>query len=105
MTLKLLIIGILVFVGSIFVLSKLVGTTNQKNRRTLESLGREFEGETLEKSILMQEAKVDSFGEVFRNVPIIGSLYKKLNLSGYDLGFGPYLLMFFTTLGLLTYAI
>lgn len=102
MSLKLLIIAAIVFAVSVFVLGKLLGG-NKRSKRSLEGISREFFEAENDQELLLEDKKVDSFGESIKSVPLIGGLYKKFKLSGMEMSFGIYLLIFIGAISVLAY--
>lgn len=89
------IIGIVVFAVSLFVLNKLLGKKTDGKKPTLDNITREVFDSTAEgESVLIADEKIDTVGEALQRTPFVGGLYRKLKLSGIRLPFILYLLMF-----------
>jgi tight adherence protein B len=105
MNFKLLILAVVVFAVSILVLNKILGSS----KRSKSALARINSGEVEDihiendQELLLEDDKEDSVGEVFKNVPILGGLYRRLKLSGYQINFGLYMLLLVAAISLLTY--
>ena len=89
-----MILGLLVFAISAFVLTKLLGKTTGKSKRSLEDISRQFYDNANEQSVLLEEGKIDTVGEAMSGVPFFGGLYRKLKLSGLRINFTLYLVIF-----------
>jgi len=105
MNFKLLILAVVVFAVSIFVLNKLLGSS----KRSKSALARINSGEVedihieSEQELLLEDEKEDSFGEVFKDAPILGGLYRRLKLSGYQINFAVYMILIITAISILAY--
>jgi len=105
MDFKLLILAIVVFAASLFVLNLLLG----KNKRSRISIDRINSGEvddvllSNDQEVLIEDEKTDSIGETFKDVIILGWFYRKLRLSGLQINFGIYMLILIVAIAVLTY--
>ncbi len=94
-----LILGIVVFAISAFVLTKILGKkTTGKSKRSLEDISRQFYDSANEQSVLLEEDKEDRIGEALSNVKFFGSFYKRLRMAGFRIGFGLFLIMYFAAI-------
>lgn len=99
-----LILGVIVFAISAFVLTKLLGgKTTGKSKRSLEDISRQFYETANDQSVLLEEEKIDRLGEALSNVPFFGGLYRKVKLSGIGLSFTLYLVIFLSAVAGLTF--
>ena len=89
-----LMIGIGILAFSLILLIRFFGAKKAKSKRSLENISRQFYENTNEESVLIEDDKIDRFGEAFVKVPLIGGMYKKLKLAGIRIPFILFLILF-----------